>query len=98
MNKFIIITEPILLKGPHIDFPPNSELFWDIKMKNGDYGENKTPNNKNRHTLFNGTTNIEIKQSSPGHNSTSNLCTGIFDFWKQIKLDTIFACPICDAI
>ena len=28
----------LLLKGIHRDFPTNREFFWDVKMKNGDFG------------------------------------------------------------
>ena len=33
--------ELILLKGIHRNLPPNSDLFWDVKTKNGDIGEKK---------------------------------------------------------
>ena len=40
--------EPLLLKGLHRYFPPNREIFWDVKLKNWDFG--KKPKNQKTET------------------------------------------------
>ena len=85
--------EPILLKGLHNYFPPNCELFCDVKTKNRYFGKSKKTENRNGHVFCNGTINSKQKKT-PVHNSTSKLCIGLFYFWKQLKLGYNISMPI----
>ena len=46
--------EPILLKGLHRYFPPDRELFWDVKLKIWDFGKTKTQKQKRARLLQQG--------------------------------------------
>ena len=49
--------EPILLKGIHRDIHKDYEIFWDVEMKNGDFGKSKKTKNRNGHAFWNVTIN-----------------------------------------
>ena len=64
------------------DSSTNPELFWDVKIICRDFGRMQIE--RNRHVFCNITIKSKFKKI-PVQNSNSKLCTGIFDFWKQLK-------------
>ena len=48
---------PLSLKSPQIDFPTNSELFWDVKMKMEILEKINKQKNRNGHAFCNGIIN-----------------------------------------
>ena len=48
LNFFLMV--PLLIKGLHIDLPTICELFLDVKMKNGGFGEKQKNPKKPKQT------------------------------------------------